>query len=146
MLAAVSCRLLAVCSVRELRSWLPVAISCDAVSMLSVALRTRLTVRVSEVFMSPSARSRSPNSSVRSVRTSRRRSPAATSRVTSTAWARGCVTERVMRQASTMASPLALRASSINRPIWRLTVASDAATASATARCCSSSSSRCLAP
>ncbi len=40
MLAAVSCRLLAACSVRALRSWFPDAISTDAVLMLSVALRT----------------------------------------------------------------------------------------------------------
>ncbi|MDT4880884.1 hypothetical protein FQZ97_1166850 [compost metagenome] len=40
MLAAVSCRLDAVCSVRAERSWLPLAISTDAVVMLSVALRT----------------------------------------------------------------------------------------------------------
>ena len=39
MLAAVSSRLLTVCSVRELRSWLPIAISVLAVPMLSVAVR-----------------------------------------------------------------------------------------------------------
>jgi hypothetical protein len=63
MLAAVSSRLLAACSVRLDRSWLPAAISCDATLMLSVALRTWLTVLTSEAFILPRALSRSPSSS-----------------------------------------------------------------------------------
>ena len=39
MLDAVCCRLLAVCSVRALKSWLPRAISRDAIEMLCVAWR-----------------------------------------------------------------------------------------------------------
>jgi len=40
MLCAVDCRLLAVCSVRALRSWLPLAISTLALVMPSTAERT----------------------------------------------------------------------------------------------------------
>ena len=43
MLLAVSCRLLAVCSVRWLRSWLPLAISLLAVCMPCAASRTVCT-------------------------------------------------------------------------------------------------------
>ncbi len=47
MLAAVSCRLLAACSVRALRSWLPMAISALAVFTLSTPTRISLTMRAS---------------------------------------------------------------------------------------------------
>ena len=51
MAAAVSCRLLEVCSVRAERSWLPWAISALAVAMLSVLWRTWCTMRPSAPLM-----------------------------------------------------------------------------------------------
>ena len=43
MLLAVRCKLLAVRSVRSLKSWLPLAISADATSMPDALARTELT-------------------------------------------------------------------------------------------------------
>jgi len=60
---AACCRLDAVCSVRWLRSWLPLAISWLAVCMPSALARTsRITLR-SELFIAASARCTSPISS-----------------------------------------------------------------------------------
>jgi hypothetical protein len=60
MLLAVVCRLLAVSSVRRARSLLPWAISVDAVAMLSVADRTSVTRRRSDVTMCASPSSMEP--------------------------------------------------------------------------------------
>ena len=49
MLEAMYCRLLAVCSVRTLRSWLPRAISLEATEMLCVALLISPSVDCSTV-------------------------------------------------------------------------------------------------
>ncbi len=77
MAAAVSCRLLEVCSVRTDRSWLPVAISALAMAMLSVLRRTCCTTPESASPMAPSDRSSSPNSSPPPRGTGEARSPAA---------------------------------------------------------------------
>ncbi len=75
MLAAVSCRLLAVCSVRELRSWLPVAISCDAVLMLSAAVRSWRIMSRKRWRMASTSVTRVPSSSRRVVWNACVRSP-----------------------------------------------------------------------
>ncbi len=91
MAAAVSCRLLEVCSVRTDRSWLPVAISALAMAMLSVLWRTCCTMPDSDSLMACSERSRSPNSSARCACpcTPALRSPAAMRSASSLASARG---------------------------------------------------------
>ena len=61
--ATASCALLAVCSVRPDRSWLPVAISWLAVAMLLLASRTCATIAPRPFCMSSSARCRSAASS-----------------------------------------------------------------------------------
>ena len=68
---AACCRLAAVCSVRVLRSRLPVAISALAVSMLSLDLRTWLTVLLRLSCIATSERSRRAASSWREVSMSR---------------------------------------------------------------------------
>ena len=57
MLAAVSSRLEAVCSVRADRSWLPLAISTDADATESTPWRTSLTTPRSRADMADSERS-----------------------------------------------------------------------------------------
>ncbi|MNU99397.1 hypothetical protein D3C71_895270 [compost metagenome] len=61
---AVSCRLLAVCSVRALRSWLPMAIWVLAVEMLSTTPRTCCSERCRALRMASRARSKWPVSSL----------------------------------------------------------------------------------
>ena len=97
--AAVCCRLLAVCSVRIDRSWLPVAISAEAVEMLSVLERTWPTSWCSAPCIWPSARSRSPISSRRVEFSVCDRSPPAISVAVFTPSCKGTVTERVMKYA-----------------------------------------------
>ena len=78
MLAAVSSRLLAACSVRALRSWLPEAISTDAVLMLSVALRRSRIMPRKRRRMPSTSRTRRPISSCRRLSNAWLRSPCAT--------------------------------------------------------------------
>ena len=100
MLAAVSSRLEAVCSVRADRSWLPLAISIDAEDTESTPERTSLTTPRSRCVMADSERSMWPNSSLRVECSSRVRSPAATASRVATASSSGTVMERTSFQAS----------------------------------------------
>ena len=113
--AAVSCRLDAVCSVRMDRSWLPVAISVLAVLMLSVAVRTWLTVWRRDPIMSPRAASRLPGTTLGS---DTARLPPATSCIAATAWAGSPPIWRItLRKVS---QPMPPMASSASTPITRL--------------------------
>ncbi|MOA01634.1 hypothetical protein D3C78_1210540 [compost metagenome] len=75
--ATVSCRLLAVCSVRADRSWLPEAISWLAVAILPLASRTWRTIAPRPFCISSSARCRSATSSRPSISARCDRSPCA---------------------------------------------------------------------
>ncbi len=97
---AACCRLLAVCSVRWLKSRLPVAISALAVEMLSVAWRIPPMVRDSFACMTASACSKRPTSSAESTRNSAVRSPAATRCAEASAALSGRVMLRVISQAN----------------------------------------------
>ena len=94
MLAAVSSRLEAVCSVRADRSWLPLAICTDADDTESTPERTSVTTPRSCVDMADNERSIWPNSSLRVERSSCVRSPAAMASMALTAWSSGRVMER----------------------------------------------------
>ena len=107
---AACCRLLAVCSVRTLRSWLPVAISALAVAMLSVEWRMPPMVRDSVACMSARAFTSWPISSFERTSTRTVRSPAATRCAAPSASFTGTVMLRVMLQAQ--APPI----TSVNKP------------------------------
>ncbi len=91
MLAAVSSRLAAVCSVRADRSWLPVAIWLDAADTDSTPLRTSPTTARRRTAMRSSAFSRWPNSSLRSTLAWTVRSPLPMDSATCTACSSGWV-------------------------------------------------------
>ncbi len=95
---AVSSSALAWRSVRADRSRLPVAISLEAVVMVSVPVRTCPTMPTRLSFMSLSACISWPVSSAELTRMSLLRSPAATVRATFTAAPIGTVIERVLNQ------------------------------------------------
>ena len=101
MLAAVSSRLAAVCSVRADRSWLPVAIWLDAADTDSTPERTSPTTARRRAAMAESERSRWPSSSLRSSWMSAVRSPPAIWSARPTARSSGTVTLRTVSQAST---------------------------------------------
>ncbi len=101
MLAAVSSRLAAVCSVRADRSWLPVAIWLDAAETDSTPERTSPTTPRRRAPMADSERSRWPSSSRRSSCTSCVKSPPAIASASPTARSSGCVMEPTSRFAST---------------------------------------------
>ena len=82
--AAVCCNALACCSVRLDRSWLPEAISEDAVAMPSADWRTRSTIVTRLPFMRLRADSSWPISSVRSTTIVELRSPEDTASATLT--------------------------------------------------------------
>jgi hypothetical protein len=113
--AAVSCRLLACCSVRVDRSALPVAIWSLPVAMLSLPWRTSLTMRTRLSFMALSAPCNSPSSSRRLTEMTELRSPAATVRATFTASRIGPAIERVMSSASARAARTAAAPAPISR-------------------------------
>ena len=115
MLAAVSSRLEAVCSVRADRSWLPLAISTDADDTESTPERTSVTTPRSCVDMADNERSIWPNSSLRVECSSCVRSPAAMASMALTAWSSGRVMERTSCHA--MASPTASSRAAITRPM-----------------------------
>ncbi|MNT01943.1 hypothetical protein D3C72_1364300 [compost metagenome] len=81
----------ACCSVRDDRSRLPAAISDEAVAMLSVPLRTWLTMPTRLLFILPRAVSSAPVSSFAVVATVCVRSPAATVSASASAWRSGRV-------------------------------------------------------
>ena len=91
---AASSRLAAVCSVRWLRSWLPVAISVLAVEMLPAASCTWCTRPRKDCCMRPMAATSWPTSSWFSACSSRERSPPAMR----SARSRACASERVMER------------------------------------------------
>ena len=94
---AVSSRLAAVCSVRWLRSWLPLAISELAVEMLPAASCTWRTRSRSESCMRPMAPTSWPTSSWFMAATSRDRSPLAMRSASSCACPRDLVMERTLK-------------------------------------------------
>ena len=100
MLAAVSSRFEAVCSVRADRSWLPLAIWIEADETESTPTRTSLTTPRKRVDMADRDLSMWPNSSLRVDCSSRVRSPAAMASMVSTASSNGTVMERTSFQAS----------------------------------------------
>ncbi|CAM3513725.1 hypothetical protein ACAN107058_07830 [Paracidovorax anthurii] len=102
--AAVSSRLLACCSVRWLRSALPMAISAAPVAMFSLPLRTWPTMFTSWPFMCCRACSSAAGSSLPWMSKVEVRSPWATAVATATPVSSGWVMERVTATAS--ASPL----------------------------------------
>ena len=104
VLEAVCCRLEAVCSVRIDRSWLPLAISVDAVETDSTPLRTSDTRLRNLPVMPESERVNSPNSSRRSSCNCCVKSPVAIASATATARARGWVMERTSIRAKAMLS------------------------------------------
>jgi len=111
---AVSSSELACCSVRDDKSWLPAAISADAVAMVSVPLRTWPTMPTRLSFMVFRACMSWPVSSRLCAVMVLVRSPAATVSATFTASRMGPVIERVIHQAkpmpiSTAATPMMMR-------------------------------------
>ncbi|PMQ11810.1 hypothetical protein JaAD80_23150 [Janthinobacterium sp. AD80] len=101
---AVSSSELACCSVRADRSWLPAAISPDAVAIALVPVCTSDTTLRSASFMPCRARIRSPISSLAAGPKCVRKSPSATVSATFTAACSGTVIERVISQAQTLPS------------------------------------------
>ena len=122
MLAAVCCRLEAVCSVRAERSWLPMAISDEASDTDSTPLRTSPTTPRRRATICPSERSMWPNSSLRVVWMSRVRSPAAMASMAATASSSGRVMERTRnRVISTPSTTTTAAATRPNRlAFWRV--------------------------
>ena len=115
MLDAVSCSEAACCSVRWLRSILPVAISRAAPAMLVLLSRTRPTIVVSRSFISRKASSSLLVSSLPSTLIRVRRSPCDTVRATSIAKRSGRVTARVISTQPPIASATAIRLIAISR-------------------------------
>ena len=117
---AVSSRLAAVCSVRWLRSWLPLAISELAVEMLPAASCTWRTRSRNESCMRPMADTSWPTSSWFMAATSRDRSPLAMRSASSCAWPRDLVMERTLKNvrgistASPSTSPIPISADMVD--------------------------------
>ncbi len=145
MLAAVSSRLLAVCSVRPLKSWLPIAISPAAWPMPSPACRIWPTTRCRLDCISARERSRVPNSSCRVTAMRRVRSPWAIVSANSPASRKG----RVMERPKAMATATPNKRAATERPSTISTARSTSARAcpenSSTKRCWSWTSSSCAA-
>jgi len=134
MLEAVCCKLEAVCSVRTDRSWLPLAISVEAVETASTPPRTSDTRPRSLPTISDRTRVSTPNSSLRcSSPICCVRSPAVMAWATATARASGCVIERTRSRTRTTLRPNS-SAALTNATSWTLPRACSAA-CRASSRC-----------
>jgi hypothetical protein len=123
--AAVCCSALACCSVRLDRSWLPEAISDDAVAMPSADRRTWPTIVTRLTFIRLSAASSLPVSSLRSTTMSELRSPLATASASTTQRSSGRVTAEASIQpsASAISTAALLTATMVMRSVAKLSSA-----------------------
>ncbi len=112
---AACCRLPAVCSVRALRSWLPLATSVLATWICSVELRISRTMRVSESCILPSDAVSWADSSAPTTRQLPVRSPAA---MRSAAFCAACTGPTMLRVS---AKPMVIENSALTTPQTTLT-------------------------
>ncbi len=133
---AACCRLPAVCSVRALRSWLPLATWVLATWICSVELRISRTMRVNESCILPSDVTSCADSSVPTARQLPVRSPEAMRSAAFCAACTGPTMLRVSRKPSAIEHSTLTAAQTMPTTLVAITAAV-MAVPSASARCCS---------